>query len=129
MDRMIDRMGLYLSLSNLRHKILAGNIANAETPRYRSFDLMFKDIFRRSHSIRRVDMRITDKRHIRPAYFSMQRPKIVATPPLTIGQDGNQVSLEYQMSQLAENTMEYEIVAKLLAKRFEEIKFAISEGR
>jgi len=128
-DRMIDKLGLYLSLATMRHRILAGNIANAETPNYRSFDLMFKNIFRKSNSIRTVNMKITDKRHIKPVYLLKPSPKIVITPPLTVGQDRNQVSLEYQMAQLAENTMEYEIVAKLLAKKFEKIKFAIAEGR
>ena len=129
MDKMIDKLGLYLSLANLRHRILAGNIANAETPHYRSFDLVFKNIFRKPDQARVVNISITNKRHIRPSYFLKPNPKIISTPPLTIGQDGNQVSLEYQMSQLAENTMDYEIAARLLAKKFEEIKFAIDEGR
>ena len=129
MDKMIDKLGLYLSLANLRHRILAGNIANAETPHYRSFDLVFKNMFRKPDRARAVNISITNKRHIRPSYFLRSGPKIVTTPPLTIGQDDNQVSLEYQMSQLAENTMEYEIAARLLAKKFEEIKFAIDEGR
>lgn len=129
MDKMIDKLGLYLSLATLRHRILAGNIANAETPHYKSFDLVFKDIFRKPNSVREVNMWITNKRHLRPAYLLRPKAKITTTPPLIVGLDGNQVSMEYQMAQLAENTLEYEIAARLLAKKLEQIKFVIAEGR
>jgi len=128
MDKIIKELELYLSLSTLRHKIIAGNIANVETPHYKPFDLIFKDIFKKS-DIRGVDLSITDKKHIKPISFSRPSPKFVIVPPLTISQDGNWVDIEYQMAQLAQNTMEYEIAAQLLAKKFEQIKLAISEGR
>lgn len=129
MEKIIDELGLYLSLSMLRHKIIAGNIANAETPHYKPFDLIFKDIFRNSDTRSVVDLSITDKRHIKPVSFSSSSPRFVIVPPLTISQDGNWVDIEYQMAQLAQNTMEYEIAAQLLAKKFEQIKLAINEGR
>ncbi len=129
MDNIINELAKYLSFTQMRHKILASNIANADTPHYKAFDLRFKDIFKKSNMVRRINMVLTNSRHIRPAYLMQETPKLIVTPPLTVSQDGNWVDLEYQMAQLAENTMEYEIATQLLAKKFEEIKFAISEGR
>ena len=128
MDRVIDEIGLYLSLCKLRHEIIAGNIANAETPYYKAFDLVFRDMFDRNPNVRFVQMRITNSRHIRAISPFVPSPKIVPAPVLTLGKDQNRVDLEYQISQLAENTMNYEIATQLLAKKFEEIKLAI-EGR
>ena len=128
MDKVIDELGLYLSFAKLRHRIIAGNIANAETPYYRAFDLLFRKVFEKSNNIRWVDMKVTNNRHIKPTSLFRPAPKLVAAPVLTVGQDQNRVDLEYQMAQLAENTMNYQIASQLLAKRFEEIKLAI-EGR
>ena len=128
MDKVINELGLYLSFAKLRHKIIAGNIANAETPYYRAFDLVFKNVFEKSNNIKWVDVEITNSRHIKPISLFRPAPKLVSTPVLTVGQDQNRVDLEYQMTQLAENTMNYQIASQLLAKKFEEMKIAI-EGR
>jgi len=128
MDKVINELGLYLSLCKLRHEIIAGNIANAETPFYRAFDLVFKDMFDQNPNIKFVQMRITNKRHIKAISPFSPSPKLVPAPVFTVGKDQNRVDLEYQISQLAENTMNYEIATQLLAKKFEEIKLAI-EGR
>ncbi len=128
MDKVINELGLYLSFAKLRHKIIAGNIANAETPYYRAFDLVFKNVFEKSNNIKWVDVKITNSRHIKPISLFRPAPKLVSTPVLTVGQDQNRVDLEYQMTQLAENTMNYQIASQLLAKKFEEMKIAI-EGR
>ncbi len=128
MDKVINELGLYLSFAKLRHKIIAGNIANAETPYYRAFDLVFKNVFEKSNNIKLVDVEITNSRHIKPISLFRPAPKLVSTPVLTVGQDQNRVDLEYQMTQLAENTMNYQIASQLLAKKFEEMKIAI-EGR
>jgi flagellar basal-body rod protein FlgB len=128
MDKIINELGLYLTFAKLRHRIIAGNIANAETPYYRAFDLVFRKVFEESASPKWVDMRITNSRHIRAVSLFRPAPELVSAPVLTVGQDQNRVDLEYQMAQLAENTMNYQIVSQLLAKRFEEIKVAI-EGR
>ena len=128
MDKFINELGLYLSFAKLRHKIIAGNIANAETPYYRAFDLVFKNVFEKSNNIKLVDVEITNSRHIKPISLFRPAPKLVSTPVLTVGQDQNRVDLEYQMTQLAENTMNYQIASQLLAKKFEEMKIAI-EGR
>jgi len=128
MDKVINELGLYLSFAKLRHKIIAGNIANAETPYYRAFDLVFKNVFEKSNNIKWVDVEITNSRHIKPISLFRPAPKLVSTPVLTVGQDQNRVDLEYQMTQLAENTMNYQMASQLLAKKFEEMKIAI-EGR
>ena len=128
MDKVINELCTYLSLAKLRHRIIAGNIANAETPYYRAFDLVFKDMFDPSKDVKWVDMRTTDVRHIKAVSVFAPHPRLVAAPVLTIGQDQNRVDIEYQMAELAENTISYEIATQLLIKKFEQIKAAI-EGR
>lgn len=127
MDRIIDKLALFLEFTNLRHKILAGNIANAETPNYKPFDLVFKKVFEEKKDL--IKLCTTHKKHIKGSPLLPGSPKLIITPPLTAGLDGNWVDIEYQMSQLAQNTIEYEIAARLIAKKFEEYRFAISEGR
>ena len=128
MDKVINELSTYLSLSKLRHRIIAGNIANAETPYYRAFDLVFKDMFDPSKNMRWINMRTTNPRHIKAVSVFAPRPRLVEAPVLTVGQDQNRVDLEYHMAQLAENTINYEVATQLLIKKFEQIKLAI-EGR
>jgi len=127
-SKIFDRLEYYMSLTNLRHDILSANIANAETPNYKPFDLVFTDIFNGPETGETIPIKITNENHLKLTSLSSM-PRLVVTYPLTIGQDGNWVDIDYQMAQLAENTLKYEIAAKLIAKKFSQLKLAINEGR
>lgn len=101
-----------------RQEVLAGNIANANTPRYLPKDLKplnFKDVLAGS-TAQPVTAATTNSKHIVPEMgpdpfkATTQRKTYESTP------DGNAVILEEQMAKLGEAGTNYNAAAALFQK-------------
>ena len=130
-DSTVSFLGRVLDLSSARHEILAGNIANADTPGYRGVDLVFEDEMREAvSSTRGTGLARTHSKHL-PAMdsFNAVVGHIEATPAAIMGNDRNSVSIEHDMAKLAENSLLYETAVQALTKKFRGLMEAIREGR
>ncbi len=107
-----------------RHKVLAGNIANVETPDYRSRDLPFQKIFEQSLdgppalAVKRTHPRHLPEEQPFPAGFSVEEDP---------GPGG--VDIDQQMAKLAENNLMFQAGVQVLIKKFEALKASISDTR
>jgi len=122
-----------MDFCSLRHNILSANIANAETPNYKAFDLTFKEQFRKVLYApqREISLVRTNARHLSlyPQNISEIKPVLFTAPQPIPSLDGNSVDIDYQMSQLSQNGLEYQILAQTLIKKFAELRYAINDGR
>lgn len=110
-----------------RQEVLAQNIANADTPKYRASDLKafeFKDVLRRENS--QVRMAVTDgshqpgaRRRIRD--FSEQ----VERNPYETSPNGNSVILEEQLAKVNETHTKHQLVTQLYKKHLTMITTAV----
>jgi len=141
-DGVVSILEKALDFCAVRQKVIAANIANADTPHYKSFDLILGQ--KLEGEFQRIDLKATQPGHLRnfigmvqthSNHFSGRKPlqsnpqyQFVPLPPLTISSDGNTVDIDRQMSKLAENTIMYNIYAQILSKKFRIIKEAIQEG-
>ena len=82
-----------LGFRNLRHDVIASNIANANTPGYKAFDLVLEE---KMHGTQPVD-RTRLVRSSNPA-----------------GLDGNNVSMDQEIGKLLENRTMYEVGMELM---------------
>ncbi len=106
--------------ASAQQRLAANNIANIETPGYRACHARFEDQLRRAlRAVREGDGR-NDPAQVQP------RIEPSDDPPRP---DGNNVSLEREMAELAEATTRYEILTRLLNRRFEMISVVIGDGR
>ena len=101
-----------------RQKVLAENIANANTPGYTPRDLKeldFQDVLRRSSKMK---MASTSPAHISPRTPSNNMGFKVENQRNTYetSPNGNQVSLEEQMLKVTETRMDYELMTNLYRK-------------
>ncbi len=100
-----------------RQKVLAGNVANANTP-----DFLPKDIKRPSFGDElekvRLPMMITHKNHIDGFQTKNKAGYEVYTPELTnaLTIDGNGVVLEEQMNEISKSKSEHDRVVALYGK-------------
>jgi flagellar basal-body rod protein FlgB len=105
----------------LRHRALANNVANAETPGFTRSDVAFHE--RLSSAVERA----------RAAGSSEPvegvEAQIVADQASPARADGNNVDIEREMAALAKNTLEYESATQTLAIKLAMIRSAINEGR
>lgn len=122
---MNERMG-YLSE---RQKVLAQNVANADTPNYQARDLKkvnFFDEVRRSS--RKLQPAATQGTHLagtqRAEHWAVQKDR----RPYETSPDKNGVVLEEQMMKIANNQADYQMSTTLYRKYLEMMKTTLSRG-
>ncbi len=114
-----------------RQEVLAQNIANANTPRYRAHDLKpmeFKDILRQEKI--QLNMDVTNASH-QPGRRKRIRDFAEETTrqPFETSPTGNSVVLEEQMAKVNETHTKHSLVTQLYKKHLKMITTAVSGPR
>jgi flagellar basal-body rod protein FlgB len=110
--------------SSLRHKAIAGNISNVNTPDYKRIDVDFKTSLK--NAAKNLETGNKSEAEKQLANYS---PEILNDTSSSVRIDGNNVDIDVEMTALAENTLEYNIYATLMAKKLDALKTVINEGR
>lgn len=121
-----------LDASWLKQQVIAHNIANVDTPNYKSERVEFKDAFRSAiydqHSFqnfqtreKHIDFTGPDPSEVNPIVFKNSH--------YTMRMDGNNVDIDQEMVEMAKNTIEYNTLVSKLMKEFGRLRVAIAEGR
>lgn len=105
-----------LDFAALRHRVIANNIANVNTPGFRRSDVEFGD------ELERV-LRDKGLKGVADVRARITQPNETA-----FRNDGNNVSIDTEMAALAETTMFYQVYAQLLARKFRQIHEIIKEA-
>ena len=108
-DRITDNLEQYMNMVSLRQKLVTSNIANADTPGYKTQDLDFQSSYRSA--------------------LEGGDPKITTVPGLTTKNDGNNVDLDREARLLAENAMRFNVAATLMRSSLNQVKEAIQGGK
>ena len=117
-----------------RQEVLAHNIANSDTPKYRPHDLKpqtFRKFLKATPTpvVHRPEMRLTSAAHleptVRPARFRQQDDK----DTYEIAPAGNAVILEEQLMKVNETQGNYRLATNLYEKHVGMIKAAIGRDR
>ncbi len=115
-----------LSLRLDRAHLIAGNIANADTPGFIPVEMSFEKIL--GQQLKTVSGSKTSELHMPMVSGPDTPPELYYDPTGVPGLDGNAVSLDREMSKLAENTVKYNATAQALRKKLAMLRYAISEG-
>src|SRR6266568_2787832 len=106
------------------HTLIAGNLANAETPGYIPTTLVFERQLQdavKGHGKQGGSPALTNPRHspLKGAADSLTgvRGTVLDTPASSIGRDGNAVELENEMGKMAENQLMYSASVQILGKK------------
>jgi len=112
-----DLFKSYLELSSFRHKTLAQNVANVNTPGYKADEVGMPEghdgLVGRGKTSRKITMARTSSQHISGnkdsnGKFSSQKLK----DPYEIKKNGNNVSMGQQMTKIAQNKNDYNVAVK-----------------
>lgn len=119
-DKSINLLEKMLDVSAIKHKVIANNIANINTPGYKKMEVSFAE---------QLEKVIKDNSMNK---FDSLQPKIVLSKEDangTVRNDGNNVDMDKEVSSLMKNTLSYNIYTQLLAKKMESLKSAIENSR
>ncbi len=110
----VDLLARTLDVAGLRHRAIAANVANVNTPGYSRVEVAFEeDLANQLHDGSTGDLR-------------QARPHVVEAGGGGVRADGNNVSLEQEMTDLSKNTLLYTTAAQLLATRLGMLRSAVS---
>lgn len=123
------RMGL--DAATLRHKAISNNIANVNTPKFKRQIVNFEEQLAKVYD-GKVDLvgARTDDRHIPigdTSYVDV-RPEIVTDRAHVMRNDKNNVDVDIEMSDLAKNTMLYQVHTARIAAVFADLNDLISRA-
>jgi len=99
----------YMDLLSARQKLVASNIANADTPGYKTQDIDFQFEF----------MSMVDG----------LPPQTIPAEGLETKPDGNNVSMDREARLLAENAIRFNVASTLARGQLKTIRSAIDEGK
>jgi len=127
----INTLQRSLDVSSLRQSLINNNIANVDTPGYKTMDVSFADVLAKEKSkMPAFQGYRTDPRHLNIGENSKNfTPKVNIRENTSILNNENNVDIEYEMTKLAENTIWYDSLTKVVNKELSLLRTAISEGR
>jgi flagellar basal-body rod protein FlgB len=120
----VDSLERALSFHRDRHSVLASNLANLDTPRYKPLDLHAPEGGAASSALETTN----------PAHIAQSEPgqriegQVFEDAPGQEGTDGNAVSLERELAKIDANRVRYMASSELVSRRLAMLKYAAGDG-
>jgi len=129
--RTITILSKTLDFRTARHNVIAGNLANTDTPGYTPKEATFASELRRAAGSRHLRLKTTNRKHFPPSMSDAVAAKSAFNiQPMEGDELGRKkLNLDMEMAKMAQNNLLYEATSRLLAKKFEALKTAIDAGR
>lgn len=108
LDAIASQLEHYMDLLATRQKLTASNIANANTPGYKTKDIDFQ--------------------HEYNALIQGGTPLVEEVEGLQVHNDGNNVSMDREARLLAETAIRFNMASNLLRMQIRSVRSAIREG-
>lgn len=117
-----------MDLSQRRNEVIASNIANADTPGFRAGDLDFAGELEKAFgSSKDSNFSKTNSKHL-DLSSNDGNSHVVEDLSGATKADGNNVDIDIQMGEMAQNAGRYTSAATLMRKQMGLLKLAIREG-
>jgi len=92
-----------LQASDIRQKVLANNIANVDTPKFKRSDVDFEAVFNATLGDKNIlPLKMTSPKHF-PGVIRENGSAIVTDDSVTMRLDGNNVDIDREMTNVSEN--------------------------
>lgn len=120
-----------LNLRVQRQQVIASNIANADTPHYKARDFDFSSALKEAMAGRQsgsIQLAKTSGRHIDgSAGFGGATLRFRTEKQSAV--DGNTVDMDVERAALAENSIQYEVLTKLIGDKISGMRSAIASNQ
>lgn len=125
-ETLVDKLGAELDTKVLQSKLIASNVANVDTPGYKSKDLEFANVLQ--DEMGNLHMRKTHPLHMEGITSEIRNNEIVedSNPGRP---DGNNVNIDDELLKLNRNNIQYTVAVQLLAKYLGMVKETIQQAR
>jgi flagellar basal-body rod protein FlgB len=131
-DATIKALSASIKMREMRQEVITSNIANADTPGYKTKRLGFEEALARALDVDgEQGLNTSDDGHydVGSGGFENLEPEIYEDPNGIVSADGNTVDRDHEMSQMAKNKILYDASVQLLNKKLGLMKYAINSDR
>ncbi|MDD3481923.1 flagellar basal body rod protein FlgB [Azovibrio restrictus] len=129
-------LGTYTEALNLRayrQQVLASNIANADTPHYKARDFDFTAAFEAAMGKREsqgsVGVARTHPGHMGGLDAGLAHVNLQYRSETQSAVDGNTVDMDVERAQIADNSLQYQILTQFLSDKISGLRTAISSNQ
>jgi flagellar basal-body rod protein FlgB len=122
---LIPTYGKLADLSALKHKLIASNVANANTSGYQKKEIDFDKELQKAIAKPKIKASTTDPKHIPLGNTPGGPPKIKQIKQTENSTGLNSVDIDMEMADLAQNQLIFDYGAEMLARNFKGLKAAI----
>ena len=119
MDKEMSVLHRIIQSANMRQKVIASNIANADTPGYKAKDVEFGSILEN-----KIKLLTTESGHFKSQNKNGINAKITVNNDPAWG-DRNNVLLNSEMAKMTENSLTHDAAVRLLNAKIKMFKSAI----
>ncbi len=113
----------------LRQRTIAHNIANINTPGFKRRTVSFEAGLRQALGLgSQLSLRRSHPRHL-PSAGSNLIPEVEQDKATTMRTDGNNVDIDREMVDLAQNSLNFNLAAQQLNTRLAMLRYVANEGR
>ncbi|WP_028116669.1 flagellar basal body rod protein FlgB [Ferrimonas senticii] len=113
-----------LGVRSQRAELLAGNIANADTPGYKAKDLDFEAALASAKAKQSMGLSRSHNNHI-AGQSSLLSEELYRVPLQPDSGDGNTVDLQTERNQFMENALQYQASVEFLGSKFSGLRKAL----
>jgi flagellar basal-body rod protein FlgB len=128
-DQTLQAMEAYMTRLSQRQQVVASNLANIDTPGYKSRDISFYATLQELIAENSAGLRNSRPEHSQGWVAVTPQAQAFEVQGLPDGLDGNNVDLDKEMLKLSETTFGYSVMALMLRAKFHTLASSISEGR
>lgn len=96
----------------MKQRVIANNIANIDTPGYKSKEVKFEAMISNNTDANRIP-----------------EPEVVTNDSVALREDGNNVDIDKENVELYRAQIQYEYMARKMSDEFSKLKIVLTEGR
>ena len=127
-DKLFNNVNLLqkgLDASWLKNEVITNNIANVDTPNFKSSSVAFEDAFEAALNTDDLTAKKTRAGHMDFSSQGMQAA-VRTNADTSEGLDGNNVDIDYENTELAKNSILYNTLVEQVSSEFRKLSAAIN---
>ena len=116
-----------LEASSLRQQVLSDNIANVDTPNFKRSDVDFQVVLNQAlgNDGGELPLKQTSKLHLPGITGDSSSTGVVTDTSTSMRQDGNNVDIDKEMTNVAENNLYYDAMSQTLSSQLGLLRLVI----
>lgn len=121
----VNLLNQAMNASDLRQRTISNNISNINTPGYKVERVVFEDKLKKVNSDG-MNLIRTDDRHLPTNANNNMNPEVVKKNNTSIKDNGNNVDLDYEMSEKVVNELYYSALQRQVNHELSQLNYVIS---